>query len=26
VLMALLGIKGRRVSDRSMSYELDGEY
>jgi hypothetical protein len=26
VLMALLGIKGRRVSDRSMTYELDGEY
>lgn len=26
VLMALLGIKGRRVSDRSMNYELDGEY
>jgi hypothetical protein len=26
VLMALLGIQGRRVSDNSMSYELDGEY
>src|SRR5690349_23808150 len=26
VLMALLGIKGRRVSDASPAYELDGEY
>jgi hypothetical protein len=26
VLMALLGIQGRRVSDASMDYELDGEY
>ncbi len=26
VLMALLGIQGRRVSDNSMDYELDGEY
>ena len=26
VLMALLGIKGRRVSDASPEYELDGEY
>ncbi len=26
VLMALLGIQGRRISDDSMSYELDGEY